>query len=185
MPLVATEYLQILAPLEQMTDAVAAPQLRALWRQIRFMPRTAEKRVREGLGLGPLRTEADGCPPAPPVPVATPSAPGGAWTTLWESPSGNLRCGLAPPTGAGEARVACLDASTATLASMVKGGLPQFTQATPADAAGLPGGTIVDFDESISEYGFMCTLLNPQGMTCRDLETGRGFYVRRGAQGEI
>lgn len=74
---------------------------------------------------------------------------------------------------------ACLDSDTNTLARLPKGYFPAFTQATSSQRSQLPGGPTLEFYESISGYGFRCSL-EDSGMTCIDTLSGAGFVIRRG-----
>ena len=189
MPEVSQEYLQMLTPLQRIASASDGEAMKDPWLELRALPRTAEQSVRLTLGLGIVASPEDGCPPAPEVPRrsadvddddAQSASGSGSWTTLWQSPSGNLRCGFSPEGSLGVPVAACLDSDTNTLARLPKGYYPAITSATTSQRAQLSGGFVLDFGETVSDYGFTCTLLDPQGMTCRDLATGQGFSIRRG-----
>jgi hypothetical protein len=186
-PSVSKEYLAILAPLERINQATKDNAMKAAWDEIQSLPRTAEQQVRLTLGLGVVWSDDDGCPPPPKVKPKQAQKEDGnsatsnsSWTTLWQSPSGNLRCGFAPSGSLGVPVAACLDSDTNTLARLPKGYYPLFTQATSSQRAQVPGGQILEFYESISGYGFTCSL-EDSGMTCIDTSTGAGFVIRRGA----
>lgn len=185
-PVVSKEYLALLAPLERINQATKGNAMKAAWDEVQSLPRTAEQQVRLTLGLGVVWSDDDGCPPPPKVKPkeAKKNDGNGAtsssnWTSLWQSPSGNLRCGFAPSGSLGVPVAACLDSDTNTLARLPRGYYPAFTQATSSQRSQLPGGQTLEFYESISGYGFTCSL-EDSGMTCIDTSTGAGFVIRRG-----
>lgn len=185
-PAISDEYLAMLAPLERINQATKGNAMKAAWEELQSLPRTSEQQVRLALGLGVVWSDDDGCPPPPKVKPKEPKKNNGGstssssnWTTLWQSPSGNLRCGFAPSGSLGVPVVACLDSDTNTLARLPKGYYPAFTNATASQRSQLPGGQTLQFYESISEYGFTCSL-EDSGMTCFDASSGAGFVIRRG-----
>lgn len=186
LPAVSDEYLAMLAPLERINQAARGSAMKTAWEELTSLPRTAEQQVRLTLGLGVVWSDEDGCPPPPKVKPKEPkkadansSSSNSNWTTLWQSPSGNLRCGFAPRGSLGVPVAACLDSDTNTLARLPKGYFPAFTNATTSQRSQLPGGRTLQFYESISEYGFTCSL-EDSGMTCFDTSSGAGFVIRRG-----
>ena len=181
---VTQEHAQLIVPLDQIKNASTGTEMRESWQALRELPRSGENILRAQLGLGLAWSSNDGCPPPPPVTepsesTSRPNTSSGAWTTLWQSPSGNLRCGFAPRGSLGVPVVACLDSDTNTLARLPKGRFTQFTEATSSQRAQLPGGFVLDFYQTVSEYGFFCSL-EDQGMTCVDADSGVGFVIRRG-----
>lgn len=186
LPAVSDEYLAMLAPLERINQAGKGNAMKEAWQELQSLPRTAEQQVRLTLGLGVVWSDDDGCPPPPKVKPKPPekdddgsASANSNWTSLWQSPSGNLRCGFAPRGSLGVPVVACLDSDTNTLARLPKGYYPAFTNATASQRSQLPGGRTLQFYESISEYGFTCSL-EDSGMTCFDMSSGAGFVIRRG-----
>ena len=186
LPAISDEYLAMLAPLERINQATKGNVMKAAWEELQSLPRTSEQQVRLNLGLGVVWSDDDGCPPPPKVKPKEPKKDNGGstssnsnWTTLWQSPSGNLRCGFAPSGSLGVPVAACLDSDTNTLARLPKGYFPAFTNATTSQRSQLPGGRTLQFYESISEYGFTCSL-EDSGMTCFDTSSGAGFVIRRG-----
>lgn len=186
LPAISDEYLAMLAPLERINQATKGNAMKAAWEELQSLPRTSEQQVRLTLGLGVVWSDDDGCPPPPKVKPKEPKKNNGSstssssnWTTLWQSPSGNLRCGFAPSGSLGVPVAACLDSDTNTLARLPKGYFPAFTNATTSQRSQLPGGRTLQFYESISEYGFTCSL-EDTGMTCFDTSSGAGFVIRRG-----
>jgi len=181
---VTREHAQLIIPLDQIKNASTGAQMRESWRELRELPRSGENILRAKLGLGLAWSSNDGCPPPPPLPKPSESTSGPntsseAWTTLWQSPSGNIRCGFAPRGSLGVPVAACLDSDNNTLARLPKGRFAQFTEATSSQRSQLPGGFVLDFYQTISEYGFFCTM-EDQGMTCVDADSGVGFVIRRG-----
>ena len=190
-PGVSEEYLAMLRPLTTLSESNSSNQLRSAWQFLDELSRTNEQAVRIALGLGPVASSTDGCPPAQPVPAQTstpkPSstAPGsGAWTSSWQSPSGNIRCGFAPKGSTGLPTVACLIADENRLVRMPQGSDPIYSpSATESQRAQLAGGRTLEYGAYISAGPFECWQSPPDGvgMTCTDLATGHGFSIKRGS----
>jgi hypothetical protein len=86
---------------------------------------------------------------------------------------------MSPRGSLGVPVVAFLDADTNTLARLPMGYYPGFTRADASQRSQLPGGRVLNFNQSTSDYGFCCSL-EQSGMTCIDTSTGVGFIIRRG-----
>lgn len=183
-PTVIEEHREIQFLLGRIESSVTGSDMKAVWQELRTLPRLGEQRIRLQLGLGDVWSQNDGCPPPPPVANSDasserPTTSSAGWTTLWESPSGNLRCGFAPRGSRGVPVAACLDSDTNTLARLPRGYAPVFSEATASQRAQLPGGFVLEFYQSVAEYGLSCSL-EDSGMTCIDGSTGAGFIIRRG-----
>lgn len=102
MTAVSNEYLELLAPLDQIDQASSGAQMLDPWKRIRALPRVAEQQVRVTLGLGTVGSKDDGCPPAPKAPkpantsgtnssgTSTPAAPTDYRTRLCTTSAGSL-----------------------------------------------------------------------------------------------
>jgi len=102
MPLVRSEYLELLGPLNQIDQASSGAGMQGPWKQIQSLPRTAEQQVRLSLGLPTAGAKDDGCPPAPrvsspkpkpqssSVTPAVPAVPSDYRTRLCTTSAGNL-----------------------------------------------------------------------------------------------
>jgi hypothetical protein len=190
-PGVAEEYLGMLRPLTTLSESNSSDQLRSAWQFLDELSRTNEQAVRIALGLGAVASSTDGCPPPQPVPTRTsppkPSSPAsgsGAWTSSWQSPSGNIRCGFAPQGSTGLPTVACLVADENRLVRMPQGSDPIYSpSATESQRTQLAGGRTLEYGAYISAGPFECWQSPPDGvgMTCTDLATGHGFSIKRGS----
>lgn len=183
-PTVIEEHREIQFLLGRIESSVTGSDMKVVWQELRTLPRMGEQRIRSQLGLGDVWSQNDGCPPPPPVSnsdasAERPTTSSAGWTTLWQSPSGNLRCGFAPRGSRGVPVAACLDSDTNTLARLPRGYAPVFSEATASQRAQLPGGFVLEFYQSVAEYGLSCSL-EDAGMTCIDGSTGAGFIIRRG-----
>ena len=99
---VSKEYLELLAPLDQIDQATSGSQMLEPWKRIRALPRVAEQQVRVTLDLGSVGAKDDGCPPAPKAPKptstsgsnsggsSTPAAPTDYRTRLCTTSAGSL-----------------------------------------------------------------------------------------------
>jgi len=74
MPQVAREYLEMLAPLEEINQSATGESMNRPWKRIRSLSRTSEQQVRLTLGLAGVGSQDDGCPPAPKAPKPAASA---------------------------------------------------------------------------------------------------------------
>jgi hypothetical protein len=190
-PGVSEEYLAMLRPLTTLSESNSGDQLRSAWQFLDELGRTNEQAVRIELGLGPVDSNDDGCPPPQPIPsrpaTPTPSSPAsgsGPWTSSWQSPSGNIRCGFTPQGSTGLPTVACLVSDENRLVKMSQGSDPMYSpSATESQRAQLPGGRTLEYGAYISVGPFECWQSPPDGvgMTCTDVATGHGFSIRRGS----
>lgn len=189
-PGVTQEYLTMLRPLTTLSESSSGEQLRRAWQFLDSLSRTNEQAVRIDLGLGPIDSLEDGCPP--PLPVATQPKPqptsgstgSGAWTQYWQSPSGNIRCGFTPQGSAGVPTVACLVADENRLVRLAQGSDASYSpSATDSQRAQLPGGPTLNYGSYLTAGPFECWQSPPDGvgMTCTELATGHGFSIKRGS----
>lgn len=190
-PGVTEEYLAMLRPLTTLSESNSGDQLRSAWQFLEELSRSDEQAVRIELGLGPVDSNDDGCPPPQPVPTRTstpkpssPAAGSDAWTSLWQSPSGNIRCGFTPQGSTSLPTVACLVADENRLVRMPQGSDPIYSpSATENQRAQLAGGRTLEYGAYISAGPFECWQSPPDGvgMTCTDVATGHGFSIKRGS----
>lgn len=185
-------FLGFIVPLQQMVQATSGASMATPWQQVALNPRIAEQQARLDLGLPAANAANDGCPPVPkpsprPVVTSSPNTSGksnaggsnGGGANNWQSPSGNLRCAYFASGSAGES-VACMDGDNNRLV-ILNHGYSRTSDASQTQRDQLQGGSVVDFGESRTLGGgsFVCGLTD-NGMTCRDMQNGAWFIIRRG-----
>lgn len=92
-----------------------------------------------------------------------------AQVDLWQSPSGNIRCGYADQTG-----IACYMRDTGRY-----GALRSFGGSSVGyTRTGLPGGRVLPYGAVWSRSTFRCQSRR-DGMRCASSFTGHGFHISR------
>jgi len=192
LPAMESEYLAMLRPLEQIAQASKADDRSQAWRELKSQDRTAEQQVRLTLGLGPVDSTDDGCPP--PVEINAPkkdkkdktdSNAAAGWTDHWTSPSGNIECGYNPAGSRGLPVVACVVSDEHTYMKLTQGvGVEGPLGANSGTYAQLSvsGARVLGYGQTTYVGPFACnqSLTDGIGMSCWLTSTLQGFTVKRG-----
>lgn len=99
----------------------------------------------------------------------TASSASAAQTDLWQSPTGNIRCGYANQTGVG-----CYTRNNGRWAVLRSFG----NSAVGYQRRGLPAGRVLGYGRTWARSTFRCTSRS-DGMRCWSTYTGHGFHISR------
>lgn len=103
-----------------------------------------------------------------------PGPPSGRWTSNWfQSPTRNIRCRYYPSRG----YVACTSRNNGTVAGVTLYG--RSYRRYDGYRFNFPGGPVLAYGQNwVVRNRFRCDS-RYNGMTCRSLQTGRGFFINR------
>lgn len=102
--------------------------------------------------------------------VVAPAATGSALSAeLWQSPTGNIRCGYVDQSG-----VACYMRHNGRIATLRSFG----NSWVGWTSRGFAGGRVLGYGSTWRRSTFSCTS-SYSGMTCRSSYTGHGFFISR------